>query len=171
MSAPKGSRWRLALFALLVVVSAAFAISFFSQVPARPRTVSSFDSSRGRGPEADGREPAGARAGDPTSRRTRNVADRLAPDGGIEAALGLVATPYRQGMVEVPVQVRLERARAAVERFAAGVARLDAERDAAERGGADTTALDRTLQVMQRRLEIAQYGQSRIQDEASAAPP
>ena len=167
--AERGWAW-LVLVGLLVAACALLAVTFVSEPP---RGVPSAIPRLGaRGPSIGARsEVASAVGGSPMPGATKQSERAvLPPDGGVLAALGLVAVPARPGDVEVPAEVRLERARAAVDRFAARVARLEAERDGALRDGADTAALDRGLAVAAHRLEIAQFAQSAIRGEAGGSP-
>ena len=170
MSGRAGLRWRIALFGLLVVASVGAGLSFSRRGSPSRRAHATVHLFRPDGPRAADGEPAAPRTETPAvTREASTVSAERRSDGGIEAALGLVAAPYRADVLEVPSAVRLESARAAVDRFAARVAALDAQRRDAERAGTDTTAIDHTLAVVQRRLEIAEYAASRTRDEPSAS--
>jgi len=91
-------------------------------------------------------------------------------DGGALEALRLAPGPPLDPAAVIPASVRLERARAAVERFARKVAQLEQAREAAERDGADTSTIDHALDGASRRLEIAQFAVRAIPEETGEGP-
>ena len=92
------------------------------------------------------------------------------PDAGTPEELGLIGEPPDPRAVEIPVRERLVVAERATERFAAALARVDAqlatERDLSE---ADVTRLAARRALLQKRLAIAQLAQHAIRAEVEAA--
>ncbi len=79
------------------------------------------------------------------------------------------APPDSEPGVEVPPEVRLSEARRAAETFSARLARLERERAQARAGGvADTAELDRVIEVVRRRLQIAELAERAILAEMGA---
>jgi len=116
-------------------------------------------------------------AGEPVSGRlgARREPGAFAPDAGSPETLGLMPAPpgARIGF-EVAAEVRLEKAREAMDHFAARVARLEHEREAVRSTGtSDTAALDRAIATTRRRLAIAELAESAILVEMAgpAQPP